>query len=56
MAYPLAAAAWARLRAEVVSQSRNWLTERLMDVPQIRRVLADWPPYSAGSRKNSEDY
>jgi hypothetical protein len=56
MAYPLLATSFGSAGGAVASQSRNWLTERLMDLPYIRLVLAGQRPHSAGSRKNSEDY
>ena len=41
MLYLLLAAASALAAGALASQSRNWLTERLVDLPQIRLVLAE---------------
>jgi hypothetical protein len=56
MALPVAASEGHADAARQASQSRNWLTERLVYLPQIRLVFADQQPYSVGSAKNSEDY
>jgi hypothetical protein len=56
MALPVPASVGHADAARAVSQSRNWLTERLVYLPQIGLVLAGQQPHSAGSAKNSEDY